>query len=187
VCESCCIISLFLSNVDFATLIEMIVWLHLIRMWCYFEMWINDYICCCLCFHSMKWVNIIIVTNCVILQTWEYDRCWFQDNDLDVDVFSLLLDLKFLCLYMSIDFFLVKIYVIWNKVDCLCICRKWILWWFVHDAWLCCMIEIWKWWYAYIHGINWEFICMNEIVELLEYFDMTMIDEYSWNLCDIGR
>ena len=38
-----------------------------------------------------------------------------------------------------------------------------------------------------IRGINWEFICMNEIVELLEYFNMTMIDEYSWNLCDIGR
>jgi hypothetical protein len=111
------------------------VGLHLIRMWCYFEMWINDDILCCLYFHSMKWANIIIVTShAYFSKTWEYDCCWFQDNDLDVDVFSLLLDLK-LCLYMSIDFFIGEKSMLYEiKCDCLCICRNWILWWVIHDA-----------------------------------------------------
>jgi hypothetical protein len=39
--------------------------------------------------------------------------------------------------------------------------------------------------YVCIYGIIWEFICMNEIVKLLECFNMTIIGEYSWKDCDL--
>ena len=50
------------------------------------------------------------------------------------------------------------------------------LWWFIYDDMYIC-----------IHGIIWEFMNMNEIVRLLECFNMMIIGEYSWNPCDLLR